>query len=440
VLLVVTTPIHPGGRDSGPTGLLRCGLLAALLACAPPAAFAGESALDQAPVTAPHAAAQNLDAELPEDSARSNPGGIEKPYRAAIARLEGERGAYAEGLSEQLLSLGLTLQRESRHDEALDIFKRGVHLARINHGLYSAEQLPLLQAEIASHLALGQLAKADERQQYLYRVQMRTLQGGESMAAALMQQASWQFSAYRWGVGGPGFMRLMNMWDLYRLALNDIVEREGETSPDLLPPLYGMLRAQYLISEYGGEQSAGFDAGDTYSGSVEYNRFSAYRNKSYDSGRAVIQAIYDVEQATEVADPVAAAEALVMLGDWYLWHQQREQALQAYADARAELVALDNAQQEMDRLFGQPVALPSLSGVRPMPNATDPESGDVLLQFSVTARGRVVDLERIDENEVDESVANNLLRRLRRTAFRPRFEDGEAVQTESIVWAYDIVE
>ena len=120
-----------------------------------PAAFAAESQLDLAPAPATDTAAKNLDIEPLSDGAGRNSGGIEKPYRAAIARLEGERGAYAEGLSEQLLSLGLTLQRDSRHDEALDIFKRGVHLARINHGLYSAEQLPLLQAEIASHLALG---------------------------------------------------------------------------------------------------------------------------------------------------------------------------------------------------------------------------------------------------------------------------------------------
>jgi len=363
---------------------------------------------------------------------------FEKPFREAITGLETEHGAYAEGLSEQLLSLGLTLQRQGRHGEALDVFKRGVHLARINHGLYSAEQLTLLQAEIASHMATGQLSEADERQQYLYRVQMRSLQGGESMAAALMQQASWQFSAYRWGVGGPGFLRLMNMWDLYRLALNNIVEREGDTSQDLLKPLYGMLRAQYLISEYDGESQSGMNSGDGYSGSLEYNRFNAYRHQSYDKGRAVIQAIYELEDGTESEDPVVAAEALIMLGDWYLWHDQAEQAKQAYADARAELVELDGAQLEEDRLFGEPVALPSLSGVRPLPQSVDPESGDILLEFSVTGRGRVTDLERLNENEAYDSQANRLMRRLRKTRFRPRFEAGEPVKTENIIWAYDI--
>jgi hypothetical protein len=231
------------------------------------------------------------------------------------------------------------------------------------------------------------------------------------------------------------------MWDLYRLALNDIVGREGEDSQDLLPPLYGMLRAQYLISEYAGEeQSAGFDSGEGYSGTIEYNRFSAYRNQSYDRGRAVIQAIYDVGRQPGSGDPVAAAEALVMLGDWYLWHDQREESFQAYGDAMAELANLSDAQVHMERLLGTPVALPNLDGVRPLPETADPETANILLEFGVNRRGRVIDLERIDDSDGIDGPANRLMRKLRKTPFRPRFENGEPVATEKLVWAYDFEE
>ncbi len=450
-MIAVTPPNKAGAplaRDHSPRtpDRLAYALSGVLLAIAwIPGLAAGETAgpgvpsLADTPPTA-MSAVESAEAEPPPDGPVTSRSDTETPFRTAIAQLEKSHGAYAEGLSEQLLSLGLTLQRQGRHGDALEVFKRGVHLARINHGLYSAQQLPLLQAEIASHLAMGQLSLADERQQYMYRVQVRSLDHN-SMASALMQQANWQYSAYRWGVGGPGFLRLMNMWDLYRLALNDIVNREGETSEALLPPLYGMLRAQYLISEYSGEeQSSGFDGGDGYSGSVEYNRFNAYRSQSYDKGRAVIQAIYDIEQQPRDRDPVAAAEALVMLGDWYLWHDQREKAYQAYADGMAELAGLDDAQLQMDRLFGQPVALPSLQGVRPLPESTDPATADILLEFDVTDRGRVVELERKDDNDVDTNLANRLMRMLRKTPFRPRLENGEPVLTENIIWAYDIEE
>jgi hypothetical protein len=440
----LNTALASCNRGGSPlVALLLRALMGATVLCVPAVILAEDAADPNAPTfddspTRAMNEVESMEAEPPADGPVVSQSSYERPYREAIGQLETERGAYADGLSEQLLSLGLTLQRQGRHGEALDLFKRGAHLARINYGLYSAEQLPLLQAEIASHMATGKLAKADERQQYMYRVQMRTLDSGASRAAALMQQAGWQFSAYRLEVGGPGFMRLMNMWDLYRLAVNDIVNREGQSSEGLLPPLYGMLRAQYLISEYSSEQDTGFEPGDSYSGTLEYNRFNAYRHQSYDKGRAVIQAIYELQHEGENPDPVAAAGALVMLGDWHLWHEQRDEANQAYRDAIAELAELADAQVHIERLLGQPEALPALKGVRPLPATVAPDEGNILLEFSVNERGRVLDLERLDENEVNEGRTNRLMRRLRKTPFRPRFEQGEPVATEGMLWAYVI--
>jgi hypothetical protein len=363
-----------------------------------------------------------------------------------IARMESSQGAFAAELPEQLLSLGLTLQRQGRHGEAIRVLKRGAHLARINNGLYCTEQIPLLEGEITSHIALGEYALADERQHYLYRVQVRSLRSGRPRTLAFIQQANWQYNAYRLGLGEQDFGRLMNMWDLYRLALNDIVTREGETSPDLLPPLYGMLRAQYLISGYDGNVAAsGFSGADTYIDKPDINRFNAYRAQSYKKGRAVILAIHDVEAARHGAPSVQAAEALTLLGDWLLWNEERGAALEAYRDAQAELVQLDDAQQQLVRLFSEPVALPDVDGVRPLPSpvdAADAEAGQggVVLEFGVTPEGKVVDLQRLDHNDTDteNGRASRLMRTLRKTLFRPRFEEGEPVGTEHIVRIYDI--
>jgi len=430
----------------------------------------------------------------------------EKAYRDAINSIEAVHGAYGVGLSEQVFSLGTTLQNQGRHEEAIKLFKRGVHLARINDGLYSAQQLPLLQGQVASHIAMGQYAEADERQHYMYRVQLRTMDNSQVRTQALMQQAKWQYNAYQLGLGEAGFLRLMAMWDLYRLALTDTMDREGDESPALLPPLQGMLQAQYLIAAYQPEE--GYSGADDLGARQQLHRFNAYRAQSYEKGSAVIMAIYEIEQkqeeaqlpgaATEaVAEPasetetetetvaeskpeketesisfaeaeldqqpvattgtaavpedaqappqdgeanpgLASARALVMLGDWRLWHEEKEQALQAYGDAIAELVQRDDAQSQIEQIFAEPVALPNLDGLRPLPPAATSAESNILLEFGVTKRGRVVDLERVDENEVNTSQANRLMRKLRKTKFRPRFEDGEPVDTEKMVRAYGI--
>jgi len=432
----------------------------------------------------------------------------EKAYRDAINSIEAVHGAYGPGLSEQIFSLGTALQSQGRHEEAVKLFKRGVHLARINDGLYSAQQLPLLQGQVASHIAMGQYAEADERQHYMYRVQLRTMDNSQVRTQALMQQAKWQYNAYQLGLGEAGFLRLMAMWDLYRLALTDTMDREGDESPALLPPLQGMLQAQYLIAAYQPEE--GYSGADDLGARQQLHRFNAYRAQSYEKGSAVIMAIYDIEQkqeeallpgaATEtVAEPesetetetetetaaeskpeketesisfaeaeldqqpvattgtaavpedaqappqdgeanpgLASARALVRLGDWRLWHEEKEQALQAYGDAIAELVQRDDAQPRIEQIFAEPVALPNLDGLRPLPPAATSAESNILLEFGVTKRGRVVDLERVDENEVNTAQANRLMRKLRKTKFRPRFEDGEPVDTEKMVRAYGI--
>lgn len=359
-----------------------------------------------------------------------------RAYLEAVEALEEREGAFAPGLSEQLLGLGLALQRNGRHEQAIEVFKRGVHLARINEGLYSRRQLSLLQGEIASHVALGAFSLADERQRYLYRVQARTL-SDTSRGQALMEHALWQRQAYEAGLSEEPYARLMRMWSLYRLALSEFVKSEGETSPELLPPLYGMLRAQYLLSGFVGETTSGRYRSRGIFGDEE-SRQIAYRDESFKQGTAVIRAIYDVRLAQESASSMDTIDSTLMLGDWQLWHNKRNDAFATYGELYEELDTSDAAKAIRDEIFGTPKALPNIAGVRAIPEPVDERPGRLLLEFGVTDRGRVVDIERLDDNPHNDADADNVMRRLRATLFRPRFSDGLPVDTEGLRWAYDI--
>ena len=358
-------------------------------------------------------------------------------YRDAIARLEVAGGAYNPALTEPLLELGMALQRSGMHPEAIELLKRGVHLARINNGLYSEIQLALLESEIKSHVALGQFEEADDRQRYLYRVQQRTLTDA-GRGFAFMRQAQWQRRAYELDLDENGFNRLINMWNLHRMALAEFADADGEAATTLLPPLYGMLRAQYLMSGSIGENSAGrFQrAGFRIRGDDE-GRLYAYRNQSYKQGDSVIRTIFDVQAAQPGSSRFHRAEVLAMMGDWRLWHGRHTEALDAYAEAIIELASADGAQQSIAALFGTPIPLPALEGIRPLPVPISTDKANLLLEFTVDERGRVRDLTRLDENEVSVGIVNRIMRTLRGTPFRPRFDTGEPVATTGIQWAYD---
>ncbi len=396
-------------------------------------ALAGGTAASAAP---PEAAATQAAEPVPAEAAAAASGAI---YRDAIAEIESAQGAYAPQMSEALLGMGMMLQREDNHLEAIRAFKRGIHLSRINDGLYTPGQIPMLQREIASHLALGQYAEADERQAYLYRVQMRSQEAGITRARAFMQQAQWQYTAYRLALDGQAYARVMSMWDLYRLALTDIMSREGDTSALLLEPLEGMLLAQYLIADFDLQSinSAG-SSSDGFAMQHQQNRFNAYRAQSYKRGQAVIQAIYDIQKAQHGDHSLETATARAMLGDWMLWHGERDAAMKAYREAVAELTPREDAEVSLMSLFGEPEELPNIEGASQLPEPVDPEQANLQLQFSVNSRGKVLDLERIDDNELDEAMANRIMRQLRRTQFRPKLAMGEPQDTETVTRAYEI--
>jgi hypothetical protein len=165
--------------------------------------------------------------------------------------------------------------------------------------------------------------------------------------------------------------------------------------------------------------------------------------QNFKRGNSVILAIFNLHQSRSGKNSLPAIATLTMLGDWMMWHDKRDSAALAYKDAHRELAERDDAQTQIESMFGSPVALPNIDGLRPLPPSVAEDQGDILLEFRVSARGRVIDLVRVDEHEdqseVEEDQARRLMRNLRRTKFRPRFAAGEPTITDKIVRAYEFV-
>ncbi len=362
-------------------------------------------------------------------------------YQFYITDLESRFGAYAPGLSEQLTGLGVAYQEQGLYEEAVKVFKRAVHVSRINNGLYSAEQIPLLQRLISALMANGDYETADERQYYLYRVQRELYEpNAPQMSLAMLERARWEEQAYYLSVGETAFTRLLTMWELYRRALTSIAEREGSHSLQLLQPLNGLLQTQYLISTYQGESSGGIQIGGPAQPNPDEGRFNMVRASNYRQGQSVISAMREVHQHNEPESSPLPAEALVDLGNWHMWHQKRESAVLTYQEAWDELAAMEDSEVLLAHYFGKPHLLPELSGYNRDLEAPANIRGYVEVSFTVNTRGRVEDLEElsvelVDEND-QEAEPSRLLRRLRGKIWRPRFEEREPVPTENIVKRY----
>jgi len=353
-------------------------------------------------------------------------------YHTAISDIESSEGAYSSNLPELLLGLGSSLQSQGKHVEAIKVLKRAVHLARVDQGLYSPLQIPALQHEIRSHIALRDYVRADDRQHYLYRVQGRDSAGGLALVNAHIDQADWQFQVYQLAIEAAPYTRLMKMSNLYDAAFVGLTEVEGENAMALLPLLTKMLRTQYLIHEHRIPEASIRSEEDVQVNQSE-RHFVPYQAKSYKRGQAVLGRALTLKGDSEADDLVHRARILADLGDWHLWHGYRDTALAAYQSAIMELAQHADAKVHTQALFGEPIALPNVPGLRPLAKAVDEESADILLEFDVTTRGRASKIRRVLDDKVMDSQANKLIRKLRLTKFRPRLAGGVPIETQNVI-------
>ena len=465
----------------------------------------------------------------------SEPGAL-VVYRSYIESMETNGGAFAPGLTEQLLGLGLNLQALDRHAEAAKVLKRGVHVSRVQSGLYAADQIPLLRAEIRSLIALGRFDEVDEHQRYLARVESEALTGTPASIAALIDQGEWAEQAWdlRLGDQEAHTEHLARSWEYYRLAYNQSTQLYGERSLELLKPLEGMLRLQYRFADLQRENvsNSPFDG-------TSYRQTSAMGG-AYRRGEAVLSTIFGLKLVNGSSAGEQARD-LTRLGDWARWMGRRSDSRNYYdkawrritpppvapeepeaaaspepaedagteaspgaevamndagtdeaspdagaveAPAEEEMVAggspatetqagnedtsimaLTEEQPPEDdpvmraALFETATPLPDIDTLRPLPPFRRDASGPLVVQFQLNEAGKITVLERVTVTTVTESetteddeaseeaeaprvdndpAVDRLLRKMRRTRFRPQYEGGVAVETGMIVWSFDL--
>jgi len=486
-------------------------------------------------------------------------------YRNYIESMEESAGAFAPGLTEQLLGLGLNLQALDRHAEAAKVLKRGVHVSRVQSGLYAADQIPLLRAEIRSLIALGRFDEVDEHQRYLARVESEALTGTPASIAALIDQGEWAEQAWDLRLGDQEAHpeHLARSWEYYRLAYNQSTQLYGERSLELLKPLEGMLRLQYRFADLQRENASN----SPFDGS-SYRQTSALGG-AYRRGEAVLSTIFGLKLINGSSAGEQARD-LTRLGDWARWMGRRSDSRSYYdkawrritpppvapeepeaatspepaADAGAEpsattevamndagtdntfpdagseeapadtvaalegdeaaavdetsdaaksgddapaeeemvaeaspatetqsssedtsIMALTEEQPPEDdpvmraALFETATPLPDIDTLRPLPPFRRDASGPLVVQFQLNEAGKITVLERVTVTTVTESgttegeeasdeaeaprvdndpAVDRLLRKMRRIRFRPQYEEGVAVETDMIVWSFDL--
>lgn len=357
-------------------------------------------------------------------------------YRQELDALEARVNTYDPALGETLFGMANALRASGNYIDALEAYHRARHIQRVNHGIYSLAQEPMLRGMIATHQEINDLASATRDYQELLQLHART-HGDDSprLIPVLQEISDWHLRTYTASPRPGGVYHLAASHSL----LEHAIALAGSNNPDMgIHPttlLRNLVATNYYLalhhSRFGGRTSderftfttrTGPDPGPALPSREESLMLNSYR-----SGRMAQEQIVDIHLNNPDSTPIERAEALAQLGDWHLLFDRHHSAREAYENGWQVLEDSGTPPEDIASFFGQPRLLkPGLEGqesAMPLHYAT--------AIFSITNRGSARNIEILEVfPETDESIAPAALNTLKSVKFRPRLENGQVVSTE----------
>ncbi|GAB1256338.1 hypothetical protein NBRC116494_08400 [Aurantivibrio plasticivorans] len=425
-----------------------------------------------------------------EPQALSKPPGAQEPtssrlsysqhlenYHIEIERLEAEAGPWSADLAEQLSGLGEIYQERGQHHEAIAIFERAAHVARVNNGLYSLVQAPIVENLIESLSARGQWDDVYDRQQYLYWLHQRSYgEDDPRMLPLLSKMGKWYINDYAMNAEERDPASLIDAHNIFTNATRIIRKEYGEHDLRMIEPLRGLALTHWYFAAYNAQIVAevnatryssqfgisGIDASyesylrsRTNTATISLNdtrvppQLRRYITSPYPyiGGKDAIVKMMEIYSTNPNAPVGAAAKAKMELADWQLMWDKFHSAKALYHDAYALMADEVDNQELTNRFFHNPTALPAISLLESQldtevasdatPTANDPESEllhFVLVQYDVSTYGDARNIEFLESFPADNSSNRVRVRRaLEATRFRPRIVNGEPVVSKKVV-------
>lgn len=407
----------------------------------------------------------------------TTPADRERALLAAIQDVVALDGPNSADLLEPLTALTLFYQEQDDESAAAVTIERARHVVRVNNGLHTLEQVPLIEQLMHIEAARGNHTAAWDLEQDLLRLVRRYPEDLRTVPV-LREAAERQMDVltrYLEGEKPPqlylgcyyeapncdsgsrkGVLRGMvaDAQRSYAEAIAVLLRNERYDSDELRELEVALLRGVDLVRtpEYdaqplglGGNpmlepwrsraapivELARWDL--PYFGNSpaagearrhETKRF--YIADTYFRGRQSLQRLYAYDVAGE-RPLVRQAERIVQMADWELLHANHGHAVDTYGYVRAALQQAGVAATSIERLFlpEVPVVLPAFqpNPLAPVPDRDAKGYIDVEFEISKYGRGRAVEL--VDAANTTKAQQNRLVRLISHSRFRPRPTGGD---------------
>ncbi len=270
---------------------------------------------------------------------------------------------YQHDLAEQMLDDGRLLLEKGEYADAERLFFDALQVIKINNGMTSTLQVPILELLIQSQLPQRKWGTIQQYLAYFDWLTSEFYQSGlddflnsiEVLSALYLQASADPANPY----SAHFLIASKNLnWN----AISAIEEIYGRESKQLTPWLYRVVLSHFYQSSLikrRGLTSYNYKTDEP----AIVNGWSLSKNeslrKSYNIGLELLERIREIESADNSKE--AEAIAWLYLGDWEATFDNGPKAIEHYKMATQVLLANGIAQSVVDSLFAQNAILPELS-------------------------------------------------------------------------------
>lgn len=362
----------------------------------------------------------------------------EAAYTEALQLAEKEGGPDSERVLAPLLGLGKTLVVSGHHHEAVPRLQRALAMEREQYGLFGVRQQDTLKVLADSLTALDRLPEAQDLMIYRVRVAEKAYGEGDPKVVPLMCDLGDWFAQN----GKDREARLT-----FGVALNIVTSTRSVNDLIIVEPLRGIARTYMRRQSYPDAwlypptmpacSAPGWGRGqECYTPRIDAQGKRIIGVRKLDrEGEFALQRALKIVEADLGATNQARIETLIQLGDWYQIKKSPRQALSYYQRASQLIRATPDLSVSADTRLDVPVRVfyPTPQIVAHTPATLETQAHYVQVEFTVAADGSVSGA-RVVDHDTRDSYVDDVLDAMRIARFRPKFVDGQAVETPGVTY------
>jgi hypothetical protein len=277
-----------------------------------------------------------------------------------VATLSTAENTFSQSLIEPLVQLAKLQSSANRLNDAQRTIAKALQTTRINHGLYSEKQLPLLQLDIETTIALSDWSSArDKLEHYSWLLTEQS----ELPITALVDSVLWLVSAHE--QGSFAALETDRAWHITRATtLTEALVRLTHRAAlhDSLPYvqfLYALSQLYYLEAKAilaGG--TTGYQLREVHASVSNVESRANSQRRLYQAGLDKLVEIKTIMENSDKFNAEAVGLVNLRIADWKALFGRSEGLTQDYGLAIASLKRAGVSSNTIDKMFQQPTSLP----------------------------------------------------------------------------------